>query len=64
MPGECNGRTARRADMLDDVAFQQSIAHTQMINAAMERLSRYVIAVAALQITERSGRLDKDLKIP
>ena len=48
--------------MLDDVALQEALVHTQRPAFGIELALLKVVAVAAIQVADRAERLDENLK--
>ncbi len=64
MPEKIDLRRGRHGDLLYDVVFQQVVVHTKGGGLGIQIFFLQVVTIVAIQVTDRSGRLGKDLKFP
>src|SRR5262249_48632932 len=62
MPEEIDHRLRGDLDLLDDVLLQQVIGHAKRLGLRVEQLLLQVVAIVAVQVTDRPHRFGKDLK--
>jgi hypothetical protein len=64
MPGKHYYLAGGCFDMLDNVPLKQVIIHPEQLFPGKKLFLFKVIAITALQVTQRTCRLDKYLKLP
>src|SRR5262249_43264845 len=62
VPGEAHDLLGRRLNMLDNITLQCLVVQTEIGSLGIELLLFEVIAVVAVEVTDRTDRLYHDLK--
>src|SRR5215510_3212517 len=62
VPKEVDDCFGGNVDLLDDVLLQQVIGHAKRLGLRIEQFFLQVIAIMAVQVTDRPYRFSKDLK--
>jgi len=63
MPGKADQRFGASVDVLDNILFQDVVGHPKRLAPWIELFLLKVVAIVAIQITDRAGWLGEDLKL-